>query len=159
MALVQIGDFGESGGITTYRINGDLEDLERIIDTCRKEGVIFTETPLLEYVRKGSWSLLIRFKLGSPILQDKGNTTMMTLTEFQERYVQAFGDYCVRHCKGSAARLIVLQETIVNMAIDSYNNAIDQDIEVDEHYLKICIKADRERLRFKKEPNRAREEI
>lgn len=64
MAIVQVCDFGETDGVRMYRVNGDREDLERIIETCRKEDATFHESPELEYLRKGCWTLLLQLKVG-----------------------------------------------------------------------------------------------
>ena len=64
MALVQICDFGEYNGVKTYRIHGDKPDLERIIAECRKEDEnCFEDSPELDFVRHGSWTLLIKLKI------------------------------------------------------------------------------------------------
>lgn len=64
MAIVQICDFGEENGVQTYRVNGGRMDLEMIIAACRREDEnCFHGSPELKYVRKGSWTLLLRLKV------------------------------------------------------------------------------------------------
>lgn len=62
MAIVQVCDFGETDGVKTYRVNGDKQDLEKIIELCRKEDATY-DKPELEHVRKGCWTLLIKVKV------------------------------------------------------------------------------------------------
>lgn len=71
MAIVQIADFGEINGVRTYRVNGDKQDLERIIEECRNEDAnCFLDTPELEYLRKGCWTLLIKLKIAVEVGDD-----------------------------------------------------------------------------------------
>ena len=63
MAVVQICDFGERDGVKMYRVHGDKEDLEKILETCREEGAKLESEPVLEYTRKGIWTILLRIKI------------------------------------------------------------------------------------------------
>jgi hypothetical protein len=63
MAIVQICDFKEKDGVKMYRVNGDKADLEKILKTCREEGVKLEFEPELEYTRKGIWTILLRIKI------------------------------------------------------------------------------------------------
>jgi hypothetical protein len=63
MAIVQICDFGETDGIRTYRVHGGKPDLEKIIQTCRELDAKFDESPVIEHVRKGVWTILLRIKI------------------------------------------------------------------------------------------------
>jgi hypothetical protein len=63
MALVQIGDFGESEGIRTFSIQGGKEDLYKIIEECRKMDAKFDDTPNIIHVRKGTWSMVLKLKV------------------------------------------------------------------------------------------------
>jgi hypothetical protein len=63
MAIVQIGDFGERNGVRTYSIQGDKEDLLKILDECRKMDAKFDDTPNLIHVRKTVWSMLLKVKV------------------------------------------------------------------------------------------------
>jgi hypothetical protein len=63
MAIVQICDFKEINGVKMYRVNGDKEDLEKIIETCREDGAKLEVEPTLEYVRKGVWTILLKIKV------------------------------------------------------------------------------------------------
>lgn len=64
MAIVQISDFGERNGVKTYRVNGDKLDLEKLIEECRKaDANCFYESPELEQLRKGCWTILIKLKV------------------------------------------------------------------------------------------------
>ena len=63
MAVVQICDFGERNGIKMYRVHGDKEDLEKIIQTIHDEDGKFKEPPVLEYTRKGIWTILLKIKI------------------------------------------------------------------------------------------------
>lgn len=63
MAVVQICDFGERDGVKMYRVHGDKEDLEKILKTCREEGAKLESEPVLEYTRKGIWTILLRIKI------------------------------------------------------------------------------------------------
>ena len=65
MAIVQICDFGEKDGVKMYRIHGDKVDLEKILETCREEDAKFEDEPVLEYTRKGIWTILLRIKIPS----------------------------------------------------------------------------------------------
>ena len=63
MAVVQICDFGERDGVKMYRVHGDKEDLEKILKTCREDGAKLESEPILEYTRKGIWTILLRIKI------------------------------------------------------------------------------------------------
>ena len=63
MAVVQICDFGERDGVKMYRVHGDKEDLEKILETCREEGAKLESEPVMEYTRKGIWTILLRIKI------------------------------------------------------------------------------------------------
>lgn len=63
MAVVQISDFGERNGIHMYRVHGDKEDLEKILQTIRDEDGVLKESPVMEYTRKGIWTILLKIKV------------------------------------------------------------------------------------------------
>lgn len=63
MAVVQICDFGERDGIRMYRVHGDKPDLQKILQACRDEDAKFHEAPVLEHVRKGLWTILLKIKV------------------------------------------------------------------------------------------------
>lgn len=63
MASVQVYDFGERNGVKTYRVNGDKKDLEKLLEECRKADARFDDTPILNHVRKGQWSVVLKLKL------------------------------------------------------------------------------------------------
>jgi hypothetical protein len=63
MAIVQICDFGERNGIQMYRVHGDKADLEKILQTIRDEDGVLTESPVMEYTRKGIWTILLKIKV------------------------------------------------------------------------------------------------
>ena len=46
-------------GVTTYRVNGELEDLVTIIDEAKNIGYAFFETPIVEKSHK-HYSVLLR---------------------------------------------------------------------------------------------------
>lgn len=62
MSIVMIGNYGIEEGIQTYRINGDKEDLERIIDECMQLDVLF-DSPEIEEVRRSTYSMLLKVKV------------------------------------------------------------------------------------------------
>ena len=63
MAVVQICDFGEKEGTRMYRVHGDKADLEKILQVCRDQDAKFDEAPVLECVRKGLWTILLKIKV------------------------------------------------------------------------------------------------
>lgn len=63
MAVVQICDFGEKNGIKMYRVHGDKADLQKILQACHDEDAKFDEAPVLEHVRKGCWTILLKIKV------------------------------------------------------------------------------------------------
>lgn len=63
MAIIQICDFGERNGVRMYRVLGDKNDLEKILQACRDEDAKFDKAPVLEYTRKGIWTTLIKIKV------------------------------------------------------------------------------------------------
>lgn len=63
MAVVQISDFGERNGIQMYRVHGDKADLEKIIQTIHDEDGKLHEPPVMEYTRKGIWTILLKIKI------------------------------------------------------------------------------------------------
>jgi hypothetical protein len=63
MGIVQIGNFGISDGVQTYRVNGHKEDLDRIIHECLEQDAIFENSPELEKLRNGQWTLLLKLRV------------------------------------------------------------------------------------------------
>jgi hypothetical protein len=63
MAVVQICDFGERDGIRMYRVHGDKADLEKILQTIHDEDAVLQEAPVMEYTRKGVWTILLKIKV------------------------------------------------------------------------------------------------
>lgn len=60
MALIMIGNFGTNvEGITTFRINGDKEDLYQILEEAKKMGYKFWDTPNIVKAHK-TWSVLLK---------------------------------------------------------------------------------------------------
>ena len=63
MVVVQVADFGENNGIRTFRINGNKEDLQRIINECRKEKAEIINPAEIQHVYRGDWTLLLKIKV------------------------------------------------------------------------------------------------
>jgi hypothetical protein len=63
MSIVQIGDFGEIDGVRTFSIQGDKEDLEKIVVECRKMDTKFEIDPVVDFVRKGLWHVILKIKI------------------------------------------------------------------------------------------------
>jgi len=63
MGTLMIGNFGVKNGVQTYRINGDKEDLYKIIEECREMEARFQETPNMIPVRHGQWTMLLQLKI------------------------------------------------------------------------------------------------
>jgi hypothetical protein len=63
MAVVQICNFGERNGVQMYRVHGDKADLEKIIQTLIDEDAKLDESPVMEYTRKGVWTILLKIKV------------------------------------------------------------------------------------------------
>ena len=67
MAIVQVADFGENNGIRTFRINGNKEDLQRIINECRKEKAEIINPAEIQHVYRGDWTLLLKIKVAAKV--------------------------------------------------------------------------------------------
>lgn len=65
MRGVNVYDFGLTDGIQTYRVMGDKEDLEKIIQECRDEDAEFIISPELTFIRRGQWTTLLQLKISS----------------------------------------------------------------------------------------------
>jgi malonyl CoA-acyl carrier protein transacylase len=63
MGAVQVFDFGCRNGMRNYRITGEKEDLERIIEECRDADANFHFTPQITKVRKGQWMISLALKM------------------------------------------------------------------------------------------------
>jgi hypothetical protein len=63
MKVEIIGHFKPVNGVQTYRINGDKEALYAIIDDCRKNEIRFDDTPIINPLRKGQWTMLLKIIL------------------------------------------------------------------------------------------------
>jgi hypothetical protein len=63
MASVMVGNFGIKNGVQTYRICGVKEDLFKIIEECREMGYKFNDTPAINHVHRGQWTLLLNLKV------------------------------------------------------------------------------------------------
>lgn len=63
MGIVQICDFGEKDGIQIYRVHGLKNDLEELLQACHDEDAKFDKAPVLEHVRKGLWTILLKIKV------------------------------------------------------------------------------------------------
>ncbi len=63
MGSVMIGDFGNREGVQTYRICGTKEDLYEIINTCRKLDAKFDDTPIINHVHNGQWTMRLKIKI------------------------------------------------------------------------------------------------
>lgn len=60
---VEVADFGEINGIRIFRVHGSKHDLEEIVRACYEEGADFVVSPVIEHVRKGSWTTLLEIKI------------------------------------------------------------------------------------------------
>jgi len=67
MTIEVIGKFKPQKGVQTYRINGSYEDLYKIIDELREVQAKFDQTPLIQKLRKGQWTMLLKIKLPTEI--------------------------------------------------------------------------------------------
>lgn len=67
MATVLVADFGENGGVKTLRINGRKEDLERILNECRKENAEIINPAEIEHVYKNDWSILLKIRIAMKV--------------------------------------------------------------------------------------------
>lgn len=63
MASVIVADFGVIDGVHTYRINGNKEDLTRIIEECKEEDAEFEVAPVIEHVRRSGYTMLLKIKV------------------------------------------------------------------------------------------------
>jgi hypothetical protein len=63
MGIIQVSDFGERNGVRTYRVHGDKTDLEELIDAMHKLETSFEDSPVIDYLRKGSWTMLLQIKI------------------------------------------------------------------------------------------------
>jgi len=63
MGSVMIGNFGIKNGVQAYRICGEKNDLYRVIDECRKMGHKFDDTPIVNHVHRGQWTMLLKLKV------------------------------------------------------------------------------------------------
>lgn len=63
MGSLMIGNFGEKNGVQTYRICGDKDDLYKVIDECRAMEAKFDDTPIINHVFRGQWTMLLKIKL------------------------------------------------------------------------------------------------
>lgn len=63
MAMVMIGNFGVINGFQTYRVCGDKEKLQTILEACLQEGATFKgDWPQIEHIHRGQYSLLLEIK-------------------------------------------------------------------------------------------------
>lgn len=67
MTIEVIGKFKPQKGVQTYRINGSYDDLYKIIDELREVNAKFDQTPLIQKLRKGQWTMLLKIKLPTEI--------------------------------------------------------------------------------------------
>jgi hypothetical protein len=71
MAGVQVYNFGMKNGIQTYRVIGDKADLYKIIEECREMDAKFGDTPVINHVRKGQWTMILKLKFPAKVGGDK----------------------------------------------------------------------------------------
>jgi hypothetical protein len=60
---VMVGDFGNKNGVQTFRVCGTKEDLYKIITECREMGHKFYETPVMNLVYRGQWTMVLKLKV------------------------------------------------------------------------------------------------
>lgn len=58
-----IGNFGVHEGIATFRICGEKEALYKIIEECRASNEKFEDTPIINKVHNGQWTMLLKLKV------------------------------------------------------------------------------------------------
>lgn len=63
MGAVQVFDFGCRNGMRSYRITGEREDLERIIEECRDADAKFHFTPQIVKIQAGLWMISLDLKM------------------------------------------------------------------------------------------------
>jgi hypothetical protein len=67
MAKIGVYDFGERDGVKTIRVDGDKEDLERIVEKSLEAKAQFYEAPNIEPTRKGQWTMLMKIKIAEEV--------------------------------------------------------------------------------------------
>lgn len=60
---VLVGYFGEKNGVITYRICGSKDEVYTIIKEAKDMGHKFEETPMVEYIRQGEWTTLLKLRV------------------------------------------------------------------------------------------------
>lgn len=63
MKGVYVFDFGIKDDIQTYRVNGEKKDLEVVLQSTEELGSAFIETPNIEHIRRGEWTMLLKIKV------------------------------------------------------------------------------------------------
>lgn len=63
MGSLMIGNFGIKNGVQTYRICGSKDDLYKIIEECRIMEASFDDTPIINHVHRGQWTMLLKIKV------------------------------------------------------------------------------------------------
>ena len=69
MTIEVIGKFGIKNGVQTYRINGSYDDLYTLIAECRINDIEFEDIPIVNPLRKGQWTMLLKIKVGTAEVQ------------------------------------------------------------------------------------------
>lgn len=65
MAIEIIGKFPVKNGVQQYRINGSYDDLYTLIAECRLNNIKFADTPIVNQLRKGQWTVLLKIRVES----------------------------------------------------------------------------------------------
>lgn len=69
--MLMIGNFGVKDGVQTFRVNGSKEELYKIIEECREMEAKFHDTPNLEPIRHGLWTMLLQIKIPVSVGQNE----------------------------------------------------------------------------------------
>lgn len=60
MAIEIIGKHPIKNGVRPYRVNGSYDDLYTLIAECRINKIKFADTPIVNPLRKGQWTVLLK---------------------------------------------------------------------------------------------------
>ena len=67
MGKIFIADFGTKDNIKTFRINGNREDLIKLVTECTEIDAKFIEPPEMERIRRSEWTMVLKIDLGRGI--------------------------------------------------------------------------------------------
>ena len=59
MGFVMIANFGIENGVHTWRINGNKQDLEKLLIALKEENANFFHDPIIENIRNREYSVLL----------------------------------------------------------------------------------------------------